>query len=589
MKPRHYSCFSTVGKTIALAGCMYLPCLTGADPVDKPEEKPIASEQKEKQSGPKVESKTRSRKGAVPIQRAVIEGDLDEVLNGVKLPSSEKNSANQQAAAEEDANALDRLPPMADDDSSENIYVPIQDGQPAGQPTEKNEGDVTTANGATPADELILPEIARQSKTSEPYRSISTSQQFLSYGEDNRLCSFVTGLCEEVKSDFLAVMKEKDAWKYNISIKLIGKFGDPVVTNPVAAGVVIIGGMPFFELKVQVGQGLDSASLRTYLTEMLMYERCMRRLNLSSLPETTRIPAWLVAGVNEAMLWKHDLADRNLYASLFARGEVLTLEQLFKTKDPQLELDASSYGVYRASCGALISSLLNQSGGQEAFYRMMDQSVFSGVDGETLLKQNFPALSISNNSLYKWWALQLSNMATQPMTESLNMLETEQKLEEYSHVPYYHEKMKGVMLVGPEDYKLLMTLTPHERRALLQPVLVNLVQLSYRAFPHQRDLVIETIRLVERIMKDKLPSDMDARLQALQVNRKLMSKVGTRARDYLDWHTIVNATHTSGSFNSYLQTMSLLREKSDKAVTPLSKYLDDMEKLVSPSYSELDE
>lgn len=576
MKPRHYSSFSTVGKVIALAGCMYFPSLSGADLVNKPEEKP---------SGPKVESKTRSRNGAVPVQRAVVEGDLDEVLNGVKLPSSEKNSNNQQQAGEEEANALGKLSHVVEDDSSENIYVPIEEGQSA----DKKEGDVTTANGATPGDELILPEITRQSKSSEPYRSISTSQQFLAYGEDNRLCSFVTGLCEEVKSDFLAVMKEKDAWKYNISIKLIGKFGDPVVTNPVASGVVIIGGMPFFELKVQVGQGLDSASLRTYLTEMLMYERCMRRLNLSSLPETTRLPAWLVAGVNEAMLWKHDLADRNLYASLFARGEILTLEQLFKTKDPQLELDASSYGVYRASCGALISSLLNHNGGQEAFYRMMDQSVFSGVDGETLLKQNFPALSISNNSLYKWWALQLSNMATQPMTESLNMLETEQKLEEYSHVPYYHEKMKGVMLVGPEDYKLLMTLTPHERRALLQPVLVNLVQLSYRAFPHQRDLVIETIRLVERIMKDKLPSDMDARLEALKANRRLMSKVGTRARDYLDWHTIVNATHTSGSFNSYLQTMSLLREKKDKASTPLSKYLDDVEKLVSPSYSDQDE
>lgn len=584
MKPRQYSCFSSIGKAIALAGCVYFPSLTGAIPADKPEEKPLVTEQREKPSGPKVESKTRSRKGAVPVQRAVVEGDLDEVLHGVKLPSSEKNVANQQAG-DEDANALDRLPPVTDDDGSENIYVPIEEGQPA----DKKEGDVTTANGATPGDELILPEINRQSKTSEPYRSISTSQQFIAQGEDNRLCSFVTGLCEEVKADFLAVMKEKDGWKYNISVKLIGKFGDPVVTNPVAAGVVIIGGMPFFELKVQVGQGLDSASLRTYLTEMLMYERCMRRLNLSSLPEKTRIPAWLVAGVNEAMLWKHDLADRNLYASLFARGEILTLEQLFKTNDPQLELDASSYGVYRASCGALISSLLNQNGGQEAFYRMMDQSVFSGVDGETLLKQNFPALSISNNSLYKWWALQLSNMATQPMTESLNILETEQKLEEYSHVPYYHEKMKGVMLVGPEDYKLLMTLSPHERRALLQPVLVNLVQLSYRAFPHQRDLVIETIRLVERIMKDKLPADMDARLQSLQANRKLMSKIGTRTRDYLDWHTIVNATHTSGSFNSYLQTMSLLRENKEKASTPLSKYLDDMEKLVSPSYSELDE
>lgn len=563
---------------------MYVPGLMGADPADKPEGKPLVTEQKEKPSGPKVESKTRSRKGAVPIQRAVVEGDLDEVLHGVKLPSSENNSANEQQARE--ADALGKLPPVVDDDGSENIYVPIEEGQP----TDKNEGDVTTANGATPGDELILPEITRQSKTSrEPYRSISTSQQFLAYGEDNRLCSFVTGLCEEVKSDFLSVMKEKDAWKYNISIKLIGKFGDPVVTNPVAAGVVIIGGMPFFELKVQVGQGLDSDSLRTYLTGMLMYERCMRRMNLSSLPEKTRIPAWLVAGVNEAMLWKQGLADRNLYASLFARGEILSLDQLFKIKDPQLELDASSYGVYRASCGALISSLLNQNGGQEAFYRMMDQSVFSGVDGETLLKQNFPALSISNNSLYKWWALQLSNMATQPMTESLNMLETEQKLEEYSHVPYYHEKRKGVMLVGPEDYKLLMTLTPHERRALLQPVLVNLVQLSYRAFPHQRDLVVETIRLVERIMKGKLPSDMDARLQSLQANRKLMAKVGARTRDYLDWHTIVNATHTSGSFNSYLQTMSLLREKKDKAPTPLSKYLDDMEKLVSPSYSELDE
>lgn len=547
-------------------------------------------------SGPKVEAKTRSRKIAKEIQKAVVEGDVDEVENGLikkepAVPVADK--AGESLVSPVVPAGDDGLVPV-DENEDENIYVPVEpssngamegDGrgsQPV-KPLDGNEPDADVLKNP-----LLLPELTRK-KTTEPYRSVSTSRQFFAMGEDNLLCSSITSLCETVKTDFLALLKEKDAWKYNITVKLVGKAGDPVVTNPFSSGIEIIGGMPFFEITVQIGQGLDMSVLRTYLTEMLIYERSMRRLSLTDFPEDTIAPAWLVAGMNEAMLWKNDTADRKMYAALFERGEILTMDELFKVKNPVLELDASSYGVYRASCGALVCSLLNQGGGEEAFKKMLDQSIFTSVDGQTLLKQNFPAMNISKNSLYKWWALQLSSMAVQPMTESMTVLETEEKLEQYSHVLYYDEERKTAIMLGPEDYKRIMALPASARNALLQPAIVNLTQLSYRAFPYQRDLVVETMSLIERIIKDKLPGDMDARLEKLQQNRKSMLKVGTRTRDYLDWYTIVNSTHTSGSFNSYLKTMSLLRDKKEKTETPISKYLDDMEKLVSPAYETIDD
>ncbi len=544
----------------------------------------FSGEVAEKDSGdskaalPRVESKTLSRKGAVPAPHAVVEGDVKDMEPAPEAPPESAADAApvKEAGIQEEQEFVE----------GEGLYTPVAEGggsSPGSSEPSAAEGAASPDSGKKEHFPLLLPELTRK-ELDEPYRSASSSKQFICVGEDMRLCSSLATFAEDVKKEMLELLGEEDKWKGNITIHLKGRSGDPVVTAPITAGINLIGGAPFFVVNVAVGQGIDMYSLRMKLVEVIIFERALRHLPENVYPETMSIPAWLMVGFNEAVLWKKDQADRNLYAMLFERGDILTLKELFRIKAPLTELDASTLGVYRASCGALVLSLLNQGGGRESFKRMLNQSILSTVDGTTMLKQNFPGLHLSQNSLYKWWALQLSGMAARPMTELQTALETERKLDEYSHVPYYEPSAKVVMMTGPEHYKLLLGLPPESRNALLQPMLINLVQLSYRAFPPQRRLIVEYIRLVESIIRGRIPEDMDKQLERLKEERRLIKKAGTRSRDYIDWYTIVTATRTSGSFDSYFRAMEMLREDRKPKADAMTRYLDDMEKLVAPGY-----
>lgn len=167
------------------------------------------------------------------------------------------------------------------------------------------------------------------------------------------------------------------------------------------------------------------------------------------------------------------------------------------------------------------------------------------------------------------------------MTECLTILETERLLNEYSQAPYYDPEQQTIIKIGIENYKVLMGLPLDTRRALLKPMQVNLVQLSYRCFPLQRDVILKNIVLIDALIKDHLPKDMDNRLKSIKEERELILKIGTRSRDLVDWYTIVSGSQKVGSFDSYIRTMKLLREKKSSQNGTLSTYLDDVEKMIS--------
>lgn len=467
---------------------------------------------------------------------------------------------------------IEEIPDGPDDHSN---YIPVDD-----KGNEIKNAEVVKEN--TP---LVLPEIEKQHQQQQTgtqlFRSTSRSKQFITSGLDTRLCTSINVLAENIKADLLNILEEKDEWKSTINIELIGRTGEPVRTLPISAHLRLLDETSIYIITVRIGQGIDEFALKMKLLEVLLYERALRKTKTEFFPSRLELPPWLISGLNEALLWKKDEADRHLYATLFDRGDIFSLEKMFEIKSPLTELDGSSLGVYRASSGALMLSLSGQSGGKESLKRMLDQAVFSPMDGATLLKQNFPGLHLSKNSLHKWWALQLSKMAMQPMTECLTMLETDRLLTEYSQVPYYDSEYKTIIKVGPENYKVLMGLPQETRRALLKPMQVNLVQLSYRCFPLQRKVVLDNIVLVESLLKDHLPKDIDDRLLKLKKEREALLKIGTRSRDLVDWYTIVSGTQRMGSFDHYIRAMKLLREKKAPSNNPMSKYLDDIEKMSS--------
>ena len=73
---------------------------------------------------------------------------------------------------------------------------------------------------------------------------------------------------------------------------------------------------------------------------------------------------------------------------------------------------------------------------------------------------------------------------------------------------------------------------------------------------------------------------MQSSLGPLQELRRAYYSAAIRGRDYLDWFEITFTGQERGrSFDSYLDTMQMLRRHDPAPNTPMSRYLDDIEAL----------
>lgn len=69
------------------------------------------------------------------------------------------------------------------------------------------------------------------------------------------------------------------------------------------------------------------------------------------------------------------------------------------------------------------------------------------------------------------------------------------------------------------------------------------------------------------------------KISQLREIRNLSMKTARRVRDYMDWYEINTRSGTGKTFASYAAAVKILREQEQPANTPVSRYLDDIEKL----------
>ena len=450
---------------------------------------------------------------------------------------------------------------------------PLEPAKPAVSPHSPEE---TTAEENPQA-----PSVLQAPSAPKIHTITSTSGQFIVSGYDKRQCSTLSRKGEEIRQSFIDFLKEDGKNKTPIYVKLVGRYGDVVSPSQrISTQLEILIGLPSFVITVPVGNGVEEKALRTKIIETLIYERALRQMKTQLIPDSLHAPSWMILGFDEALLWKENKADRHLYSLLFERGEILPLEKIFAVKAPELELDATSQGIYRASSGALVLCLMNQGGGNEAFKRLLNQSLFNGLDSATLLKQNFPGLHLSKNSLHKWWSLQLAGMASLPLTESYGIIASEQKLKELLTLSLYEESKKAFVEIPPLEYEKLLELHPKVRKSLIDPVLASLLQLSYRVFPTQRALVVDYMTLLTHLSLGTPPADWKNTIKELEKLRTQHYEVGKRSRDYLDWLTIVSSSGTTTNFEAYSRTLQLLREQQKPQSNPMREYLEAIENLL---------
>ncbi len=415
-------------------------------------------------------------------------------------------------------------------------------------------------------------------ESDKPFTSISKSRQFKVIAKDAVLAGAISTRADELRTTLLKVLKQEDKWKNNIVIGLFGQPGDPAPNNPIRMQTTITADVVTYNIYIHLGRGIDQDKLRHAIITTLLYEMVMRKVNPEGLPENIALPPWLISGLEEAVLWQNREADRTLYATLFRQHGIMSPELLLNAAAPESDLDATSYAAYRISCGALVLCMLNQDNGAESMKNMLDQAILGNDNPKQLITRHFPQLNITPSSLHKWWTLQLSRMAETPVTESLTIQETEGHLKESLVLVQYDEESGRAVTFLLDDLDRALSL-PDLNRQLAQ-VSNSLINLSRNSFPTYRPIIIEYAKIVLQIRAGKLKKEAALKtIRELKSLRELSMKTALRVRDYMDWYELNTRAGTGKSFESYAATMKMLRETERTSPTPISRYLDDIEKL----------
>lgn len=411
---------------------------------------------------------------------------------------------------------------------------------------------------------------------SKEARVISSSRQFVVIAQDALVAGALAMKAEEMRSTLQKMLGIGKDWKHTITIRLQGNSSDPSAPNPIRTRINIIAGEPNYQIRVYIGGGVDVDKLCSSIITMLLYERTLRNVSIEAFPGQVELPEWLVVGVEQAVQWHAGKVDRSVYQALFARSEMLSLEQILAEKNPA-RLDAVSRMVYDSSCGVLMLCLLNQKGGKEALVHLLDQAVLGEGSPEELIKRNFHALNLTENSLHKWWALQLAMMATPTATECLTPLETEKRFAEALMLVRTDPATRVPVPVSFDNIQEVVKIPDY--REQLSRNLDQMVHLSVRCFPAYRQIIIRYCQLMMQVQKGRSAKEAVQELGPLIEYREAFVSASTRARDYLDWLEITYLGGKSGTFSSYMSTMDLLRKGKEETPTKMSRYLDDIEAL----------
>ena len=406
---------------------------------------------------------------------------------------------------------------------------------------------------------------------------ISHSKLFSVSGGDSLRMGAIATRADDLYSQVCKLLKLQKEHKHLISIRLLGKSTDAPSLNPIRTRINIIDNQPNFQVRIYPGGGIDLDRMDKAIISMILYEDVLRDLDPGAYPEDIGLPGWLVAGLQQAVLWKAGRAERTLYQQLFHRAEMLSPEEMVSIAEPE-KLDAASRQVYEVSCGVMLMSLIAREGGLDQLKNLLSNAATADSSPAETIAEHFHELGVDSSLLNKWWAIELANLALPRASEAMTPLETEKMLQDALTIMYFDPETEIPRPVSVDDAYALLEL-PNWRK-LVQPAIARLVSLSYTCFPGYRSIITEYCRVLGQLAEGAHPDEVQNSLGPLQELRRAYYSAAIRGRDYLDWFEINFTGKDRGrSFDSYLETMQMLRSEAPGPDTAMSRYLDDIEAL----------
>ncbi len=427
-----------------------------------------------------------------------------------------------------------------------------------------------------------------RASNTEPIRLTSELGAFTVMSRDSLRAGAVASRADDIYRHLEQLIGLPSKPRHMVLIELVGEPQDAPELHSHQLSIDLLGEHPVVRLSVHVGGGIQVAELHRSIVRACLYEYALREMRMDAYADeddmALSLPLWLTTGIEQAVLWRGGRLDRDLFSELFTQSEMLSIRAMLSMTQGRA-LDGTTQQLFDASCTALMLALLNQEGGKQAVLSMLDSGFNADRTAQQILMSHFHTMGIEDNALQKWWALELANMASPSMRESMTPLQTEEQLVGIME-QHYVDRATGQMTNFPVDDFDRFTQHP-EWRALIPAIQRKLQTLYLRSFPGYRPIIAEYQELLNELLLD---DDLDEYRETLSMLRSLREnyrKVSTRTRDYLDWYEMTHlGGEMSADFQQYLRMREQLRRQPDTVETHMSRYLRDIEMLMELSEGE---
>ena len=318
--------------------------------------------------------------------------------------------------------------PMLDAPPTLTLPAPKKD-KPAAQSPKGQEPAKKPASGLT-AEPVTPPPLQPVAPTLRQNSDSSTSEigQFKIHGADLESRNFINKLCEDTADQMSTLLRDSEHYEIPIviSIKTPPNVSPgPAVSTDVAQ--LAFGGFRL-QITIQVRADFNLTDFREELVRMLLAERILRNHKELTTTRTRILPDWLLVGIKEAMRYRTRSRPSAIFAAVFRTGKVYGIEEILETTPGSL--DALSRSIYETSCCALVMTLLEQPEGNLRMAKFLSSLATDSKSDRDLLNRWFPGLNASKSSLNKWWSLQMANLATPTIFETLGPSETAKELDQ---------------------------------------------------------------------------------------------------------------------------------------------------------------
>ncbi len=414
------------------------------------------------------------------------------------------------------------------------------------------------------------------------HRSVSNSGQFVVYCDDRDARSRIVSFAEEVKSELLRVLHERDDWKLPIVMTIEAEDDAQAQAQPISITLVNTIAGPKVDVVVRLGDDPTRVFLQRNLVHTLLLEMAYRdRPPVRGGERFLYPPWWLTEGLLQGIRAHAGMRDPDIFKSIVNTEKLPSLDKMLT--QPPVHLDTAAGTLDRASAYALTEALLRLPAGPANLGRFLRAWPEGGGDPVTLLTAHFPALGKSPQNLAKWWTLQLAALSKSETLRSLTPAEADAELTALLTLEISNGKPGHSEKFALRDFEKYAKL-PGARPAL-RIAQVKISTLAAKAHVLFRPILKEYEEACAQLAAGKTAGIADhiARTERFRASILHRSEMIT---DYLNWYEATQTPGSTGQFDRYLRAVEDRDAKAKKPVVPvdpkIAEYLDSLEQEFAP-------